>query len=61
MIDDEKPEPHIVVMGTLGEGFRFIGPFECLADARQYIGGEPFQEHCYIVALDIPAGDNDEN
>ena len=52
----EMPYPHIIVMGNPSDGFRFIGPFDDIEDARQYLETEASKENCWIAMLDVPAG-----
>lgn len=52
---------HCIVYGNPGDGFRIIGPFDDIEDARQYIETDHELRHgsAWIMPLDIPAGDGE--
>lgn len=55
------PTPHIIIMGNPVDGFRYIGPFDCIEDARLYIETEAASDATYdgpnmwIAELDLPS------
>ncbi len=51
---------HIVIYGNPMSGFRFVGPFETIDDARRYIEMEDDSRNFWLAELDAPASDNGE-
>jgi hypothetical protein len=55
-IDTTKDAPlHCILVGNPSDGFRVIGPFACMKDARKYIDSEPYRENMWIAEMDMPA------
>jgi hypothetical protein len=45
---------YVILMGNPGDGFRVIGPFDHIEDARIYLEGEFSKQDCWIMELDAP-------
>lgn len=58
---DRDPSPHCILIGTPVDGYRVIGPFDCIEDARAYYDSDPTKgENMFIAEMDIPAGEGEE-
>jgi hypothetical protein len=57
--DEHDPEPHVVCFGNPVDGFEYVGPFDCQADALGYAEHhlQPNGPDWWLIALQTPAED----
>lgn len=57
----QEENMHIIICGNPVDGFRYIGPFDDLEAARNYLATDPelAQGNAWIAGLDIPAGETE--